>query len=174
MLSKWVYILIGNDLTGKTTFQKELLTELCGKPFKDRLACNIVWDIDAKFNSRLKNIFLINRSLQEKDFNDKVADYFTTSFHDADICILSSHLKKQDIEDAISECHKRYYNVGGVFWENSIYNDPVTNKEIASLNWDERFVLPNTFQTESDLWQKQISGLAKEFCTLLLERAKFQ
>jgi hypothetical protein len=41
MISNWAYILIGDNDTGKTTFQKHLLEILCGQSY-DRLPRNIV------------------------------------------------------------------------------------------------------------------------------------
>ena len=41
MLSYWAYILIGDNDTGKTGFQKYLVSELCGRRYK-RLRRNLV------------------------------------------------------------------------------------------------------------------------------------
>ena len=39
IVSKWIYILIGNDNTGKTTFQKSIVQIMCNQEY-DRLHCN--------------------------------------------------------------------------------------------------------------------------------------
>jgi len=58
IISKWAYILIGDDRAGKTTFQKHLMQEKMGE-------------------------------------YQSVENYFNHYFKDADIAILSSHVKWQ-------------------------------------------------------------------------------
>lgn len=66
MLSKWAYILIGNDQTGKTTFQKALIKELCGYEIS-RLDVNLIHNINHPDSPRkLKTLSTMNRSYQEK------------------------------------------------------------------------------------------------------------
>jgi hypothetical protein len=38
MFSYWAYILIGNNETGKTSFQRYLVSDLCNKQYNDCLA----------------------------------------------------------------------------------------------------------------------------------------
>ena len=66
MLKKNCYILIGDDLTGKTTFQKDLIFHLCGIE-KIRLDTNLINIINHPESPRkLKTLFTMNRSIQEK------------------------------------------------------------------------------------------------------------
>ena len=67
MISSWAYILIGNNGTGKTTFQKEIIQYLCGVEEIQRLQINKVFPIrhpDAPED--FKSLFAMNRSFQEK------------------------------------------------------------------------------------------------------------
>jgi hypothetical protein len=93
MKVKWVYILIGNNNSGKTTFQKEVVKNLTGEAY-DRLTCNISPAINTAIaKSMYKDIFVMNRSFQEKlDEYKNVRTYFKKYFEEKDICILSSHL----------------------------------------------------------------------------------
>jgi hypothetical protein len=176
MLSRWVYILLGNDCTGKTTFQKKVIKGLCGVNKDNRLDTNIVLDItypDAI--RRLKTAFFANRSYQEKSsVFGSVQDYFENYFKDADVHILSSHLNVNDIKTMIDECHKRVYNVAGVFWSNAFLDYKDKLNTIALLNWDERLWFENPYTEDEKLHQKQIRSLAKDFMLMIVNRANIQ
>ena len=65
MLSKWIYVLIGNNNTGKTTFQKRLIYHLCGVTYT-RLDRNTIHEINRPNSpKKLKKLSTINRSYQE-------------------------------------------------------------------------------------------------------------
>lgn len=116
MLSRWTYILIGNNETGKTWFQKELIKILCEKDKSARLDTNQSFEITNDYAIRkIKTIFVMNRSFHEKDY-ESIDKFFEKYFRQEDICILSSHLVKKDIEDMIRKCHENFYNVCGIFW----------------------------------------------------------
>lgn len=172
MLSRWIYILIGNDRTGKTTFQKMLIYHLCGYKYQ-RLDRNIVLDINHIYApKRLNTLFIMSRSYQENKNEYKTIErYFNEFFTEADVCILSMHAQRHcldDINQSIKEGQKRCYNIGGVFFTNAISE---ITKDIALLNWDERFLLDNPITQDSDKQVEQISSLAWEFAEMVIRRA---
>ena len=66
MFSSWAYILIGNNDTGKTSFQRNLVSHLCGKAYT-RLPTNTVKYIThPRAPQGFTKIFTCNRSFQEK------------------------------------------------------------------------------------------------------------
>jgi len=74
----------------------------------------------------------------------------------------------------IAEAHRRFYNVGGVFWENSVNINPTANRDIASLDWDERFFVENKLLDCEKHIIVQIQKLARNFARLIAERAGWQ
>ncbi|EDN70719.1 hypothetical protein BGP_3479 [Beggiatoa sp. PS] len=173
MLSKWTYILVGNNDTGKTHFQKYLIWYLCKVNKLKKLDTCLVHEIShPNAPKKLRTLFTINRSFQENWSDVGVDNFFDTKFKDSDICILSSHAMPnciQDIESIINHAKQRFYNVGGVFFSNKLSN---VKSEIArDLNWDEVFYLNNP---EIDEWENQIQDLALEFSDMLIRRAYFQ
>ncbi len=172
MLSKWIYLLIGRDNTGKTTFQKRLIYHLTGLEYK-RLDRNVSFDIVHKYApKKLMTLFIMSRSFQEnKNEYRTVAHYFNNYFEEEDICILSSHTDISEIKEMISEGKKRKYNVGGVFFSN---DNSKEIEEIAQLDWDERFYLENPWTENEEKWRKQIDNLAWEFAEMLIRRSTLQ
>ena len=172
MLSYWLYILLGNDRTGKTTFQKRLIFQLCGVEYQ-RLGRNRVFEIThPRAPKKLTQLFIMSRSYQEnKNEYESLDKYFSDYFQDADICILSSHLNLDDVREMMDQAHRIKYNVGGIFWSNS---DNDTSEAIARFNWDERFWMNNPSTEDEEQWNRQIDSLAKEFSELLILRAYSQ
>lgn len=175
MLSKWVYVLVGNNDTGKTTFQKRLIYHLTGDTYV-RLDRNVTFGITHEYApKKLNSIFFMSRSFQEtKNEYKTIENYFCNYFKEKDICILSSHADDscfQELLEIIKEARKRKYNVGGVFWSNS--NTDQTAK-ISCFDWDERFYLENPKAEVEDRWKEQIDGLAWEFAEMLIRRAMVQ
>lgn len=175
MLSKWIYVLIGDDQTGKTIFQKRLIYYLCGLEY-ERLDRNFVFNVThPRAPKKLRTLFTINRSYQEtvEDYGN-VEGYFVNHFKDANICILSSHSHPpciDNVKEMIEHGHRRKYNVGGIFWSNC--NNPDT-AEISLLNWDERFWIDNPVTEERERWPRQIDELARQFADMLVVRAYLQ
>jgi hypothetical protein len=170
MISKWAYILIGDDRTGKTSFQKYLIYHLCGKDKFTKLNTNLVHDITHRDAPRkLKTLFTINRSIQEKmGVYKSVENYFEHYFHDADIVILSSHSHNPCIADIvvmISELKKRYYNVNVVFFSNHLN---LQTQAIAELNWHEKLLINNPFNLKD--WRTQIDKGARYFTEMLIKK----
>lgn len=171
MLRKQCYILIGDDKTGKTTFQKWLIWFLCEEHKFSQLKTNLVHQINHPESPRkLKTLFTINRSVQEKMQEYKtVKNYFENYFKDADICILSSHSHDNCINDIrimLEELRGRYYNVDAVFFSN--YLNPATS-EISKLDWDYRFVINNPI---SDNWEFQLEEEARNFSDMIIRTSK--
>lgn len=172
MIKKTAYILIGNDRTGKTTFQKYLIWHLCGVDKFTKLNTNLIHQIIHPESPRkLKTLFTINRSIQEK-MNDyaSIERYFTDYFRDADICILSSHSHDNcinEISKMIEILKGKYYNVEAVFFTNHLNS---ATEEISKLNWDSRNIIENPINNEN--WESQIELGAKLFGDLLIRYAK--
>ncbi|MBG0810335.1 hypothetical protein IY145_13225 [Methylosinus sp. H3A] len=172
MLSYWAYILIGNNDTGKTSFQKHLVSDLCNLQYQ-RLPRNFLTDITHPRMPRgVATLSTMNRSYQEKivDYGD-VASFFQSHFKEADICILSSHAHTPSIDhvrDMIRELRRRAYNVAAVFFSNGYNNEAA---EISLLDWDERLWLDNPPLEQEAAIQSQIARLANEFAHLLIARA---
>jgi len=183
--SKWAFILVGDDLTGKTIFQKYVIKHLCG--FEEwrtvdenhklkRLDVNKVFPIvhpDAP--RKLETAFFMNRSFQEKqDEYQTVENFFDNEhFKDADVCFLSSHLDANVIGELIEQCHKRIYNVCGVFWSNCYGDSTQANQSIALLNWNEKFWLFNEKIEPFDetKFNFQLEKLAINFVQMFVSRA---
>jgi hypothetical protein len=167
-LIKWSYILIGNDKTGKTGFQKEVIKFIALTEYK-RLDCNLDFTVNARIGSNnTKTIFIMNRSFQEKSEYKTVGSYFSSYFRDADASILSSHLVQADIKQMIMELKKRFFNVCGVFFENSTAIDKSSNEAIAALDWDQRYYIKNPAGDEN--WECNIRNGAAEFSSHLLSK----
>jgi hypothetical protein len=120
----------------------------------------------------------MNRSYQEKakpgcvekDAYDDIPDFFAHHFKKADACILSSHLILKDIDQIIGELKKRFYNVCGVFFENSIVKDKKLNEDTTDLRWDEKLVIENPKTEDESDWTLALQKGATELCWHLLEK----
>ena len=118
--SRQLFILIGDDRTGKTTFQKLLIEKICGQTY-ERLPTNLRFDIShPEIKRKYQNISFGNRSYQEKIGEyGTVDEYFQNHFSQADISIISSHLDIGHITEMITNGRQRFYNVTGIFFSNS-------------------------------------------------------
>lgn len=175
MFSYWSYILIGNNNTGKTTFQKYLIRELCGIQYKS-LPLNKVFDIvHPQMPRGVERLFAMNRSYQEKASQYRtVANFFKTKFREANICVLSSHVNgnaASELQDMMRELRERSYNVAVVFFSNGFNRSA---KAISLLDWDERLWVENPKQATNALIDSQIEAKAKEFANFLIARAAHQ
>lgn len=175
MFSNWAYILIGDNNTGKTSFQRYLVEVLCQESYS-RLPRNVVKDIvHPRAPKKLKTLFTANRSYQEKQseyLNPK--NYINNFFKDADICILSSHshgTSIQDVQVMFDELKLRAYNVAGVFWSNDYGIDA---QRISALPWQERLWIENPHRENEVSISNQIKSQAYEFAEMLIARAHAQ
>lgn len=158
-------------MTGKTSFQKHLIFELCDTQY-ERLPSNQIFNITHPRMPRgVARLSTMGRSYQEIESYGNVANYFQNYFKIADVCILSSHTQMvADVREMINELRIRAYNVAAVFFSNG-YNDDA--EEISLLDWDERLWLDNPVVDKKAI-QSQIERLAKEFAQLLVARATQQ
>jgi len=172
MFSRWAYILIGRNNTGKTTFQRNLILHLCDIRYT-RLSLNVVNNISREHASRtLRTIFTANRSYQEKKSKYKsVRSYFDRYFKDADVCVLASHPDLRDIEEMIGELKGRCFNVAGVFWTNAF---PNRLRNIALLNWTEIMRIENPVLARKSRIENQLDHIAREFADLIVTRSHIQ
>ncbi|MDI1254593.1 MAG: hypothetical protein PSV16_00705 [Flavobacterium sp.] len=168
--SKLLFILIGDDKTGKTTFQKFLIENLHNLSYQ-KLEVNLGFPIKhAQYNGIHNGISYSNRSIQEKlDVYKSIDEYFSKHFNPKDIAVISSHLNFADVEEMIRHGKAKYYNVIGVFFTNSIMYSPDRNSKISGLNWDERLVVENPHAT-GDVITKQLQENAESFVKMLIKR----
>lgn len=169
--SKQLFIIIGDDKTGKTTLQKYLIEKICNYDY-DRLPTNLEFDIThPEIKRKYKKISFGNRSFQEKigDYIS-VENYFEKFFKSSDIAFISSHLMIKDIEEMINQGKMRFYNVTGIFWTNSIKYNKKRNGEISLLNWDERLVIENPIATSDNQIEKQLNDITENIVTFLANR----
>jgi hypothetical protein len=175
MFSSWAYILIGNNNTGKTSFQRNVVAELCNEHYT-RLPRNVLKTIShPRAPRKLATIFTCNRSYQEKlDEYKSVKNYFNRFFKDADICFLSSHTHGDScthVEEMIHQLKLRCYNVAGIFWSNGFDTDA---EAISALPWQERLWVDNPLLKDPSKVSMQLVRVAHEFTELLLERSRAQ
>lgn len=175
MFSNWAYILIGDNNTGKTSFQRYLVEALCQETYT-RLPRNTVKDIrHPRAPKGLNTLFTANRSFQEKRgeyINPK--NYIKNFFKDADICILSSHSHGSSIQDVqimMEELKSRMYNVAGVFWSNDYGRE---SSEISTLHWQERLWINNPPLQNEEAIANQLRDKSYLFADMLIRRAATQ
>jgi hypothetical protein len=169
--SKQLFVLIGNDRTGKTTLQKLLIEKICGYAY-EKLPTNKIFDIlHPEIKRKYRTISFGNRSYQEKkDDYGTVDEYFQNHFQAADISFISSHLSEADIRQMISNGRQRFYNVNGIFLTNSIESSPEDNSQISLLDWDERFVIENQTTADNNQIDRQLNSIADSIVFLLANR----
>lgn len=173
MLSRWAYILVGDNNSGKTSLQRGLQANLCGVPYK-RLPSDLRSPVThPRAIRRFRSLFTCNRSFQEKRRVYKTVDrYFTRCFQDADVCILSSHSHGNCIDDVRAmqdNLRRRCYNVAGVFWSNAF--DSKTEMIASSLQWNEVLWIDNPLLEDQASIDAQLQRIASEFGDLLIARA---
>lgn len=168
---KMLFILIGNDSTGKTTLQKMLIEKLCGIKY-ETLKTNLAFDIKhPEIKRKYNKISFGNRSFQEKKTTYQTVDeYFEHHFNEQKIAIISSHLNKSDLSEMLKNGKRMYYNVTGVFFTNSIEQDPPTNRKISELNWDERLVIENPTSENKEVILKQLDKIADNIVIQLVNK----
>jgi len=165
LMIRQLYILIGNDRTGKTTLQKKIIKRLTGENHDTKLHVNKLFDMDFVDGiGRKLTLFTANRSYQEKraDYGT-IENYFNSHFRDASVAILSSHSSgaRMQIQEMIARGHRRFYQVTGVFFSNAV-NDEV--RDISELpEWDERLFLENPVASAPDAIEANIEAIAVDF-----------
>ncbi len=167
---RYLFILIGDDKTGKTTFQKILINKLHGIQY-EKLPRHQTYEVKDDILGRdYTRASYGNRSYQEKSLEyGSVENYMHNFFQAADIALIASHLNISDIEKMIHLGKEKFYNVIGVFFSNSIALNPSTNAQISALNWDERLIIENPHATGVAI-DKQLEENADSFIQVLINR----
>jgi len=172
--AKWIFVLIGDNNTGKTGFQKKILKHLAGEDRDPRLDCNLSFPIThPNLIRKIRTLSIGNRSIQEKlDVYTDVDNYFANHFKDADICIISTHLNLPDAEKIVMNCHRKFYNVCAVFFTNSILAQQPANAKISELNWNDRWIVENPPAGEGVKQNQQLDAASNSFMQMLIERTR--
>lgn|GEM_PF-972220 len=169
--SRQLFILIGNDMTGKTTIQKNLIDKLCSHTY-DRLPTNLRFDIiHPEIKRKYQNASFGNRSYQEK-INEygTVDEYFQNHFNPADISFISSHLDIGHLTDMIRNGRQRFYNVNAIFFSNSIAASGQINSDISLLDWDERLYVQNDWTDDEWRRDRQLNSITESIVFFVVNR----
>lgn len=169
--SRWLFILVGNNATGKTTIQAHLVEILTGRTYR-RLSSNIAhWISHPYIMRKFRRLFVAGRSYQEL-LNQRRArpytslpEYFGTldaAAPDVDLAFMASHLDPAVIGQMIAEAHRHFWNVCGVFLSNAIATQPALCADISVLGWDERWVVENPITNQVETRSRQGAGASKE------------
>jgi predicted ATP-dependent endonuclease of OLD family len=175
--SRWLFILIGNNETGKTTVQKVL--ELLNGRVYEKLPSNRAHDVTHPYSLRkCRRFFVAGRSYQElKDKGEytSVKEYFEVKLDpagaDVDLGFMSSHLDHDAVREMLLEAHKRFWNVCGIFFTNSISINRPENAEISALCWDERWFAENCRTDDPEAQNRQLRHVAEAMVQMFIERA---
>lgn len=172
--ARQLVILIGSNLTGKTTVQRNLVTLLNGRSYKT-LPSNTPHEIThPSFVRKCRSVFVAGRSYQEFSKYSSVTSYFRKEFDpksdQADLAFMSSHLNLKDVAEMIKEGQRRLYNVCGLFFSNSIQATPKRSADIAGLPWDERWLAENATTSNSNRQQDQLWQAADTIVQMLISR----
>jgi hypothetical protein len=174
--SKWLFVLLGRDKTGKTELQKRLVELLNGRSYK-KLPSNQVRDITHPYLMRkVRKLFVGGASYQEqlnKGDYSSVGDYFSLigrADSDVDLAIISAHLDLKVVQEIIAAAHRRFWNTCGVFLSNAVLKQRSKASDISEFAWDERWFLDNA--PSEQMWQHQIEQAANVFVQMLIERTR--
>lgn len=168
--SKMLFVLIGDDRSGKTTLQRLLIEKMCGEWY-ERLPVNRNLLIThPEIKRKYERASFANRSYQEKiEEYGSVDEYFENHFQDCPISFISSHLVIDDISEMIRNGKRRFFNVYGVFLSNSIQANREVNMDISELNWDERFFIENPLINDEHVFG-QLNFISENFVDLIINR----
>jgi hypothetical protein len=180
--SRWLFILVGDNRTGKTTVQTELVELLNGRRYK-RLPSNEARPLTHPyFLRKFRAVFVAGRSYQELKNKPQplgytsVEDYFDRKLDSAssevDLAFMASHLNDEVVREMIREAHRRFWNVCGVFFTNSIAANHQKNVAISELDWDERWLGENAPTSNSRKQDRQLRQVADAIVQMLMERSR--
>lgn len=183
MFSYWIYLLIGQNKTGKTTFQRHLVNYLRvgARPLQNVKG---FWEINLRAPQRTFSIYVANRSYQEigKSTYASVQRYLENEAFIRGQCpsatILSTHsdgASVTDIQDIIMFAKDNCFNIAGVFFSNDTGSGL---NSIRRLDWDEKLWVDNPViknkQSQRVLVDEQLRERAVQFGDLLINRSKIQ
>lgn len=175
LLSRWLFVLIGQNDSGKTSFQRHLIDYLCDRVYA-RLPRDAVFEVrHPRAPRNFSTIACANRSYQEKRTeNGSVENYILRVVPEADVTVVASHAGPVDIPDVeqmLRFGRRRGYNVAAVFFENALSS---TTAAIAELDWQERLLMRNPPVRDGDgqeeKIQEQLRLVAVQFGDLLIAR----
>ena len=175
LLSRWLFVLIGNNYSGKTSFQRHLISYLCDRSYV-KLPRDTAFPVQHPRAPRnFATLFCANRSYQEKrSENGTVENYITSVVDDADVTIVATHAginDMQDVKDLLRFGRRRGYNVAAVFFENALSD---TTTDISEFDWQERLLIRNPTVKAGDRQQEKIQEqlqlAAVQFGDLLIAR----
>jgi hypothetical protein len=171
-MKKQSFVLIGNNNNGKSELQRCIVDILTGNPCQ-RLNVNTEYDVAAWNGAHSEHIHVrfMSRSFQEiagNYANGTIEEYFNNTARDCNVWILSSHLDVAVIQTMIEELHKRFFNVSGVFFQNSVERNPADNQQISQLCWDQRIFLDNPVCQDGDGWMVANHIAAFELCRYIM------
>lgn len=175
LLSRWLFVLIGQNDSGKTSFQRHLIDYLCDRAYT-RLPRDGVFEVrHPRAPRNFAAIACANRSYQEKRAeNGSVENYILRVVPEADVTIVASHAGPSDIPDVqqiLRFGRRRGYNVAAVFFDNALSS---TTTDIAELDWQERLLIRNPpvrdSESQEQKIQEQLRLAAVQFGDLLIAR----
>ena len=175
LLSKWLYVLIGQNDSGKTSFQRHLIDYLCDKSYERLPRDGVFYVTHPRAPRNFATIACANRSYQEKrQENGTVENYMLNVVQEADVTVVASHAGPSDLPDVLEMLkhgRRRGYNLAAVFFENAL---STVTSDISELDWQERLLLRNPLVRESqgaeDKIQEQLWLAAVQFGDLLIAR----
>lgn len=175
LLSRWLFVLVGENDSGKTSFQRHLIAYLCDAVYT-RLPRDTVFEVrHPRAPRNFATIACANRSYQEKRTeNGSVENYILHVVPEADVTIVASHAgpgDMPDVEEMLRVGRRRGYNMAAVFFENALSS---TTADISELDWQERLLMCNPPVREGDgkeeKIQEQLRLAAVQFGDLLIAR----
>lgn len=179
VFSRWLFILIGNNRTGKTTIQRKLVELLNGQCYMS-LPSDGLYDLtDFAFPQKCRRIFVAGRSYQEARGTTRyqtVEEYFERTLSRAgdDVCLafMASHLDTPSVSEMISQGQNRFWNVCGIFLSNAVATSPAANHEISRLPWNERWFVQNPTTDDERIRNRQLDDIAGGIVQMLVERTR--
>jgi hypothetical protein len=176
--SRWLFIFVGSNATGKTTIQKILVEFIAAQSYQ-RLPSNTAYPIIHRyFIRKFRRLFVAGRSYQELlnqgqyTLVRKYFDLIDAAGPDVDLAFAATHPDATVASQMISEAHKRFWNVSGVFLSNAVELQPAVCADIGALDWDERWMIENPRSDDEEVQSRQMLSAAETILQMLIERTR--
>jgi len=176
--SRWLFIFVGSNATGKTTIQKLLVELIAGQSYQ-RLPSNTAYPIiHPYFIRKFRRLFVAGRSYQEllnQGQYTSVREYFDlveAAGPDVDLAFAATHPDTAIASQMISEAHRRFWNVCGIFLSNAVELQPAICADISALDWDERWIIENPRSDDEEVQSRQMGSAAETILPMLIERTR--